>query len=101
MLRTDKSALEITVPVQLLSLGDDFPWRTVDMRSEGSGLAETLTEVTQSLIATAHHFSFLPIFTELAPILLVEEGEDPICTNSDGLIGKASILRGLLLSLIF
>ncbi|MCK0097456.1 alpha/beta fold hydrolase [Yoonia sp. F2084L] len=81
---TPESAAEVAVPVQLVTLGDTFPWAAVDVRSEGSGLVDTLPQVDHAVIPDAHHFSFLPICTDIAPMLLIEEGEDPICDDPEG-----------------
>jgi len=81
---TPESAAAIEHPVQLLSLGDSFPWFATDLRAEGSGLVEMLPNTEHAVIPNAHHFSFLPICTEVAPQLLVEEGEDPICDDPEG-----------------
>ncbi|MEJ6391905.1 hypothetical protein V8J82_01475 [Gymnodinialimonas sp. 2305UL16-5] len=78
------SAAEVDIPVQIVSLGQDFPWPTTDVRSEGSGLIDMLPQVEHAIIPDAHHFSFLPICTEMAPQLLIEEGEDPICDDPEG-----------------
>lgn len=81
---TPESAAAVALPVQLVSLGDTFPWFTTDLRAEGSGLAEMLPNVEHTIIPDAHHFSFLPICTGIAPQLLIEEGEDPICDDPEG-----------------
>ncbi|WP_372574670.1 hypothetical protein [Ruegeria jejuensis] len=79
-----ESAAAIKRPVQLVSLGDNFPWLTTDLRAEGSGLAEMLPNAEHTVIPNAHHYSFLPVCTEIAPQLLIEEGEDPICDDPEG-----------------
>ncbi|MEL7215652.1 MAG: alpha/beta fold hydrolase [Pseudomonadota bacterium] len=81
---TASSQAEISVPVQVLTLGDDVPWRTVDVRAEGSGLIERIPNAEHVLIPGAHHFSFLPLCTAIAEVALIEEGEDPICTDPEG-----------------
>lgn len=78
-----ESAEVINRPVQLISLGDSFPWFATDVRAEGSGLADMLPNVTHTVIPDAYHYSFLPICTENAPKLLLEEGEDPICDDPE------------------
>ena len=79
-----ESQTQIEARVQIVSLGDDFPWRAVDVRAEGSGLVEAIPGAEHAIIPDAHHFSFLPICTAIAPQLLIEEGEDPICTDPEG-----------------
>lgn len=79
-----ETASEIVVPVQLVTLGDSFPWPAVDVRTDGSGLVDMLQDVEHTVIPNAHHYSFLPICKENAAQLLIEEGEDPICDDPDG-----------------
>ncbi|MEP5759639.1 MAG: alpha/beta fold hydrolase [Litoreibacter sp.] len=81
---TPDSAAQIDVPVQLITLGDTVPWLAVDVRSEGSGLVDQLSQVEHVVIPDAYHFSFLPICKSIAPQLLIEEGEDPICDDPEG-----------------
>ncbi|WP_026479743.1 alpha/beta fold hydrolase [Ahrensia sp. 13_GOM-1096m] len=79
-----ESAAAIQNPVQLVTLGDSFPWFATDLRAEGSGLVGMLPNTEHAVIPNAFHYSFLPICTENAAQLLIEEGEDPICDNPDG-----------------
>ncbi|MEP0521700.1 MAG: alpha/beta fold hydrolase [Hyphomicrobiales bacterium] len=79
-----QAAAEIRVPVQLVTLGDSFPWFAVDVRTEGSGLVDMLPNVEHAVIPNAQHYSFLPICTENAAQLLVKMGEDPICDDPKG-----------------
>lgn len=79
-----ESASEIDVPVQLVTLGDSFPWPAVDVRTQGSGLVDMLPRVEHTVIPNAHHYSFLPICKQNAAQLLIEEGEYPICDDPDG-----------------
>ncbi|NIZ10188.1 alpha/beta fold hydrolase [Pseudooceanicola sp. HF7] len=81
---TPYSAAAIGVPVQVVSLGDAFPWFATDVRAEGSGLIDMLPNVEHSVIPNARHYSFLPICKENAAHLLIEEGEDPICDDPEG-----------------
>lgn len=81
---TAQSAADLDRPVQLVSLGDTFPWFTVDVRTEGSGLVDLLPNVNHTIVPNAHHYSFLPLCTKIAPQLLIEEGEDPICDDPEG-----------------
>lgn len=78
------SAAAVELPVQLVTLGDSFPWFAVDVRAEGSGLIDLLPQVDHVVIPNAHHYSFLPICTENALQMLIEEGEDPICDDPEG-----------------
>lgn len=80
---TPESAAAIDRPVQLVTLGDNSPWFTTDLRAEGSGLAEILPNSEHSLIPNAYHYSFLPLCTPHAPFILMEEGEDPICDDPE------------------
>lgn len=79
-----QSAAKIDTPVQLLSLGDSFPWPTTDVRTEGSGLVDMLANVEHTIIPNAQHYSFLPLCKDNAAQLLIEEGEDPICDDPEG-----------------
>ncbi|AUH35178.1 alpha/beta hydrolase family protein [Paracoccus tegillarcae] len=81
---TPESAAEVDLPVQLVTLGDTFPWAAVDLRTEGSGLVDLLPQVEYVVIPNAHHYSFLPICTKNAAQMLIEEGEDPICDDPEG-----------------
>ncbi len=81
---TPDSAAAIQRPVQVVSLGEDFPWFATDVRAEGSGLINMLPHAEHAIIPNAYHFSFLPICTEIAPQLLIEEGEDAICDDPNG-----------------
>ncbi len=74
---TLESAATIAVPVQLVSLGDSFPWFATDVRAEGSGLVEMLPNTEHTVVPNAYHYSFLPICTENAAQLLMEAGDDP------------------------
>ncbi|MCG8595590.1 MAG: hypothetical protein MI785_14680 [Kiloniellales bacterium] len=79
-----ESAAAVGVPVQLVTLGDSFPWFAVDVRAEGSGLVDMLPLVEHTVIPNAHHYSFLPLCKTNAVELLIEEGEDPICDDPSG-----------------
>ncbi len=79
-----ESAAAIAAPVQIVSLGDSFPWFTTDVRAEGSGLIDMLLNAEHDVIPNAHHFSFLPVCRDNASQLLIEEGEDPICDDPEG-----------------
>ncbi len=78
-----ESAEQVEHPVQLVTLGEK-PWVATELRAEGSGLVEMLPNAEHVIIPNAHHFSFLPICTDIAPMLLIEEGEDPICDDPEG-----------------
>lgn len=78
-----ESAAEIDVPVQIVSLGDDFPWFATDVRTQGSGLIDMLPNVEHAVIPNAWHYSFLPTCKPNAAQLLIEEGEDPICDDPE------------------
>lgn len=99
---TRESAQAFTTPLLLLSLGE--AWRTVDLSAEGSGLAVLAPGAKHVMIPKAWHFSFLPLCTENAAQLLIEEGEDPICDDPEGsdrskvhaaAIGEISAFLGL------
>lgn len=75
----------VETPVQLINLGEgDDRWAAVDLESSGSGLTDALPNVTYSVVAPAHHYSFLGSCKPAAPAILSEEGEDPICDDPEG-----------------
>ena len=82
---TDDSLGAVTVPVMLVSLGDDSTlWPAVIIDADGADLVGRLPQTEHVTIAPADHFSFLALCTEQAPALLAEEGEDPICDTPKG-----------------
>lgn len=81
---TYESLSRVDRPVQIVSLGQDFPWVAVDVRETGSGLISGLPNADHEIIPDADHFSFLPICTDIAAQLLIEAGEDPICDDPYG-----------------
>lgn len=82
---TEESIADAKGAVLLLNLGDpDTRWRAVDMGPEGSDLAARLPNATYLSIAPANHFTFLAECRDGAVERLVEEGEDPICSDPQG-----------------
>lgn len=81
---TDDSAASVPVPVHLINLGGDDRLSAVNVSADGNGLALRLAGASYSVIAPADHFTFLAECKPGADTLLVEEGEDPICTDPEG-----------------
>lgn len=72
-------------PVQLINLGEgENLWAAIDVSSSGSGLSEALPNGTYTVIAPAHHYTFLGSCKSAAPALLKEQGEDAICDDPAG-----------------
>ncbi|MGH1538998.1 MAG: alpha/beta hydrolase family protein [Arenicella sp.] len=83
---TKASLTKISMPVQLINLGEQGKsrWFAVDMGPEGNDLAQSMPNVEYQQILDANHFTFLALCKPMAPQLLIEEGEDPICDDPKG-----------------
>lgn len=64
-----------------LGEGDD---RYVATDFDASGFAELLPDAVILRLAPAFHFSALPLCKPQGAAILVEEGDDPICSDPDG-----------------
>ena len=51
---------------------------------DASGLADLLPGATVDRHAPAIHFSALPLCKPMAEAILIEEGDDPVCTDPVG-----------------
>lgn len=78
---TDASLASITLPVHLINLGEATRLPAVDVGPSGNNLAARLPGASYSVIASANHFTFLATCKPGAEAMLIEEGEDPICTD--------------------
>ncbi len=80
---TPDSLKGITVPVEVVSLGDPV-WEAVEVGPTGGNFAARIPHFVHETIAPADHYSFLALCKPAAPELLKAEGEDPICTDPAG-----------------
>lgn len=82
---TDETVAAMSDPVLLFNLGDGATrFSAVDVGPNGSNLSGRLPNVEYIEIAPATHFTFLAECSEIAPMILADEGEDPICTDPEG-----------------
>lgn len=70
--------------VTLINLGDADRLGAVDVGPDGNDLAARLPVAGYVEIAPANHFTFLGLCKPQAAAILVEEGDDPICTDPEG-----------------
>lgn len=68
----------------LINLGDTDRLSAADVGPDGNNLAGRLPDATYVEIAPANHFTFLGTCKPRAAELLLEEGDDPICTDPEG-----------------
>lgn len=82
---TQASLDRVEHPVFLLNFGktEDLTI-SINVGPTGSDLAARLPDATYAQVEGANHFTFLAESTPIAPVLLKEEGEDPICDDPDG-----------------
>lgn len=78
---TDKSIAALTMPVSLINLGTKNRLYAGDVGPKGSKLAARLPNARYSVIAPAHHFTFLAECKPGADKVLEDEKDDPICTD--------------------
>lgn len=81
---TQDSIAAADLPFLLLNLGDDARWAAIDVGPDGSDLAARLVDARYQVFAPANHYTFLAVCTDMAPQLLIAEGEDPICDDPEG-----------------
>jgi len=74
----------ITLPVQLISLGEENLWPATDIGLNGSDFASGLPNAAHVTLSPAHHFTFLDECTEQGAAILEEEQDDPICDDPAG-----------------
>ena len=80
----DASLSRVTLPVQLISLGEDNLWMATDIGPSGSNLTGKLQDVEHVSLSPANHFTFLGECTEKGADILEEEQDDPICDDPEG-----------------
>jgi predicted dienelactone hydrolase len=78
----------------LINLGDTDRLSAADVGPDGNNLAGRLPDATYVEIAPANHFTFLGTCKPRAAELLLEEGDDPICTDPEG-ADRAAVHRHL------
>lgn len=83
--------------VRLIGLGDDAS-RLLATDFDASGLAGLLLDAQITRIAPAMHFTALPLCKPLAATILVEEQDDPVCSDPDG-TNRAAV-HGLIIETI-
>ncbi|MGP1395587.1 MAG: alpha/beta hydrolase family protein [Inquilinaceae bacterium] len=82
---TDEGLSGVEASVQLISFGSaEDRWVAADIGPSGSRLTQRLPDVRYDEIAPANHFAFLGLCKPEGPAMLREEGEDPICTDTEG-----------------
>lgn len=83
------SLTAVDVPVAFINLGDAHRLPAVDVGPDGNGLAQRLPGADYAVVAPASHFTFLAPCQAGAAQILAEEGEDPICSDPDGVDRRA------------
>jgi predicted dienelactone hydrolase len=79
-----ESLADITASVSLINLGTEHRLPAVDVGPDGNGLSSRIAGATYEVVAPAAHFTFLAPCQPGAVEILAEEGEDPICTDPEG-----------------
>lgn len=80
---TDANVADLQADTVLMSLGDG-PDRLVATDFDASGFVNLLPQAKVRRIAPASHFSALPLCKPAGPMILKEEGDDPVCTDPEG-----------------
>jgi predicted dienelactone hydrolase len=81
---TPESLAGFDRPALVINLGTGTDrWHAVDAGPEGWD-ARRIAGAEYSVVAPAHHFSFLGLCKPEGPALLVEEGDDPVCDDPAG-----------------
>jgi len=75
---------EVSIPIQLISLGRENLWPATNVSETGSNLIGKLKSASHATVYPAHHFTFLPECTERGAMLLEEEQDDPVCDDPEG-----------------
>lgn len=81
---TEASVAAVTVPVSFINLGDRDRLKTGDVSEQGSNLANRLKDSDYQVIAPSYHITFLGLCKPEGAAFLVEEQDDPVCTDPDG-----------------
>ena len=78
-------SLDAALPgMTLVNLGEADRLPAADMAPDGTDLAASLREASHVVVAPANHFTFLALCKPFGAEALAEEGDDPICTDPDG-----------------
>jgi predicted dienelactone hydrolase len=87
-------SLDTALPgITLINLGEADRLPAVDVGPGGSDLARRLPGATHGVVAPANHFTFLGVCQPGAPEILAAEGDDPICTDPEGVDRAATHAR--------
>lgn len=86
---TPDNVAELDADTMLLSLGEGEN-RLVATDFDASGFVELLPGAEVVRIPSAYHFSLLPLCKPAGAMILKEEGDDPVCTDPDG-VNRADI----------
>lgn len=90
----DATTLQDVLPgITLVNLGNADRLAAVDVGPDGTNLAARLPGAAHAVIAPANHFTFLGTCKPGATEMLKEEGEDPICSDPEGLDRSATHAR--------
>jgi predicted dienelactone hydrolase len=84
-----ESLQDVVTRIALINLGEEHRLAAVDVGPEGNGLAARIAGATYTVVAPATHFTFLAPCQPGAVEILAEEGEDPICTDPEGVDRRA------------
>lgn len=86
---TARNVADLEAPTLLISLGEGET-RLVATDFDASGFVELLPQAEVLRITPAYHFSALPLCKPAGPAILKDEGDDPVCTDPDG-VDRAAI----------
>ena len=84
------SLQEALAGMTLINLGDADRLGAADVGPDGNDLANRLPDANYVEIAPANHFTFLGTCQARAAEMLAEEGDDPICTDPEG-VDRAAV----------
>jgi len=79
----DRNVANIHAPVHLVALGEGDD-RLLATDFETSGFGALLPDAQVDHFAPASHFMFLPLCKPAGEAILIEENDDPVCTDPDG-----------------
>lgn len=82
---TPKDVRNVTAPLLLLGLGAGGDrLAATDTRATGSGFEEVVPQATVKVVAPATHFTALGLCKPAGETILIEEQDDPVCTDPVG-----------------
>ncbi len=87
---TPASVATMPVPASFINLGDQERLKAGDVSERGSKLARRLPDADYRVIAPSFHITFLAPCKPEGAAFLAEEGDDPVCTDPDG-VDRAEI----------